>query len=119
MFYLHKKISISLLALTNVDVTQRPHIFMFMSLIIVNGLHRERRSPPSYTLNLYKIFINTLNLRTSNSCCVTPVGCNLSPDRPNFLLHALHYICYPILNFKTFSYIKTHCLQVLLNKYFS
>ena len=106
--------------------------FFSTNIPIVHGRHRERGSrPPPYTLNLYKIFINHLELQKSfvthsNSCCVTPVGGNLPPNSPNFLLHVFHYkiahsffIFYPIFNFKMFSYVKTHYLQVLLNKYFS
>ena len=57
---------------------------------IVHGLHRERGSPPPpYTLNLYKIFINRLELQKSfvthsNSCCVTSVWAICPPTYPIF-----------------------------------
>ena len=89
------------------------------------------RLPPSYTLNLYKILIDSLELQKSfvmhsNSSCVTPQGVNLPSDSPNFLLHVFYYkiahsffVFYPIFNIKMFSDVKMHYLQVLLNKYFS
>ena len=98
---------------------------------LVHGLLGLRLPPPPYTLNLYKIFINRLKLQKSfvthsNSCCVTPVGGNLPPDSPNFLLYVFHYeiehsffIFHPIFNFKMFSYVQSHYLQALLKKYFS
>ena len=72
---------------------------------------RAKAPPPPYTLNLYKIFLNRLELQKSfvthsNSCCVTPVRGNLPPNSPKFFLHIFHYkivysffIFYPIFYF--------------------